>query len=365
VATNHLFIAFELLFSLLLGLAVGSFLGCCIHRLPRRIFLLNPRRSFCPACQNPLSWQQNLPVVSWLLLRGRCAKCGARISPVYPIVEILAAALFVAAAWRFGLPVAIGIWVFGSLLLVAAFVDLEFLIIPDETSKGGALAGLLLSFLLPQLQGAGSPLIGIWRAVIGLAVGAGILWLARACGQMMFGRQKVKFEKATRFRFLSDYESEPEIIIENETIRFRDYLLRPSERIRIKACAASRNGEPVSDLQFTFFQDRLQMGTRTIPLSEVGKIEGELLSAELPREAMGLGDLKLMAAIGAFTGWPGALFSIPFASFLGLFYGLFLLLSRQRDRLSQIPFGPFLAAAALIWVFAGSQLWDWYVRLLG
>ncbi len=349
--------------SLLLGLVTGSFLGCCIYRLPRNLSLWNPPRSFCPSCRMTLPWWQNLPVISWLLLQGRCGNCRARISVVYPLVELATAILFVAATWRFGFPAAFAIWVFGSLLIVATVVDFEFLIIPDITSKGGIVAGLVLSGLVPALQGTSSVSESIARSAFGFLVGTLLLWLARWFGQIAFGRYRLKFKPPAPFQFTSGTTDDPALQIENDSIRLREYLLRTKDRIRIEALIVRRNGEPIPHRDLRFFRDRVQLSSSFIPLAEVGDLRGELIMAEFPREAMGLGDLKLIGAIGAFTGWAGVLFTIPFASFLGLFYAVLVLLAGKRRHFSQIPFGPFMAAAALTWMFAGREIWLWYLAL--
>ena len=115
-------------------------------------------------------------------------------------------------------------------------------------------------------------------------------------------------------------------------------------------------------VDLTFFYDRLEMAGRRVPLANLHSVEGQTAYAEFPREAMGLGDVKLMAMIGAFTGWAGALFSISAAAVLGSLVGIgTILISRQRS--SNIPFGPYLASAALFWVFWGKEFITWYQQL--
>src|SRR5213079_2195713 len=116
----------------ILGAAVGSFLNVCIYRLPRDLSVNEPRRSFCPACKKPIPWRQNLPLLSWLFLRGKCANCGSRIAFRYFAVELLTALLFLAVWISFPWPVALVYWVFVSLLVAATFIDFEHFIIPDE-----------------------------------------------------------------------------------------------------------------------------------------------------------------------------------------------------------------------------------------
>src|SRR6202040_3656128 len=120
--------AYQFLFSafaFVLGAAVGSFLNVCIYRLPLDLSVNEPRRSFCPVCKNPIPWHQNLPLISWLWLRGRCAKCGSKIAFRYFAVELLTALLFL-GVWRsFPCPLAIAYWVFVSLIIAATFIDFE------------------------------------------------------------------------------------------------------------------------------------------------------------------------------------------------------------------------------------------------
>src|SRR5216684_2855160 len=151
--------AYELIFrgfAFVLGAAVGSFLNVCIYRLPRDLSVNKPRRSFCPSCKKPIPWQQNLPLISWLLLRGKCANCGSKIAFRYFAVEVLSALLFLAVWLSFPGPIALVYWVFVSLLIAATFIDFEHFIIPDEITIGGTVAGLLCSFLVPALHGESS-----------------------------------------------------------------------------------------------------------------------------------------------------------------------------------------------------------------
>src|SRR5580700_6976414 len=127
----------------LAGLVLGSFAGCCIYRLPREISLWKPARSFCPQCGTQLRAVDNIPVVSWLVSRGRCSRCGRPISIQYLLVEFFTPALFVAFALRINWPTVIADIVLALVLLVATFVDLEFLLIPDEITFFGIGAGLL------------------------------------------------------------------------------------------------------------------------------------------------------------------------------------------------------------------------------
>lgn len=159
----------------LLGLLLGSFASCAGHRLAHGGSVLFPARSFCPACRHTLSWRENIPLFGWLLLRGRCRHCAARISLRYPLAE-LASGVFAWAAWQsFGpTPHFVAALFFGLLFLVLSLVDLECYLLPDLLTLPGAAAALACSSLLPPLWTLG---IGWRAALLGALAGGGGLWL--------------------------------------------------------------------------------------------------------------------------------------------------------------------------------------------
>lgn len=154
-----------------LGLSIGSFLNVVIYRVPRRLSLVWPG-SFCPACRAPIRWYYNLPVVGWLLLRGRCRACRARISPRYPFVEALTGALFPLHLVIFGWePILIPRLAFASAMIALFAIDLEHKLLPNPITLPGIVAGLASSLVLPP---------GIVDAALGVMVGYGSLWLVAA-----------------------------------------------------------------------------------------------------------------------------------------------------------------------------------------
>ncbi|MEJ2153440.1 MAG: prepilin peptidase, partial [Gemmatimonadota bacterium] len=162
----------------LLGLLVGSFLNVAILRLPADMSLVRPR-SHCPRCGETLKWYHNVPVVSWLTLRGRCAYCGDRISVQYPIVELTTAGIWAGSVYAFGFtPHAAQAVVMMSILLAVAITDGREYVIPDELSLGGVIAGLAMSFL----PGSPTPV----GSLIGVLVGGGVLWVIAVIGTKMF-----------------------------------------------------------------------------------------------------------------------------------------------------------------------------------
>jgi leader peptidase (prepilin peptidase)/N-methyltransferase len=163
------------LFSFAFGAVVGSFLNVVIHRLPRDESIVYPG-SHCPGCGQPIRWWQNVPLLSYAWLRGRCAGCGMRISPRYPAVEAVCGLVFAALAARYGWALVTPLWMaFAAALIAAAVIDFDHQIIPDEISLGGLVVGLAL---VPVVQVAeGVPLRGaLVHSAGGAMLGGGMLW---------------------------------------------------------------------------------------------------------------------------------------------------------------------------------------------
>lgn len=242
------------LLSGLLGLAVGSFLNVLIVRLPEGRSVIRPG-SHCPRCGRALRWYHNLPLLSWLVLRGRCAWCNGRIGWQYPLVELATGAIWAGNAALWGAtPRAAQAVVMLSLVLAIAVIDARHFLIPDELSLGGAAAGFLLS------MAPGPP--SVPESALGSIVGGGLLWLVAILGSMA-----------------------------------------------------------------------------------------------LKREAMGGGDIKMMAMLGAFLGWQGALLTLFLGALLGTL--VFLPIASRSERL--VPFGVFLALGSTATLYFGDALLDWYL----
>jgi leader peptidase (prepilin peptidase)/N-methyltransferase len=169
----------------LFGLLIGSFLNVCIYRWPRDLSVVRPR-SHCPACEKTIAWYDNIPLVSFALLGGRCRHCRARISARYPVVEAITALLFGYFVWSLGPTAAAAkLCVFAAALVALVFSDIEERILPDELTLGGILAGLAFALAVPTpedgvrwllgLQGAADSLAG---SALGAIVPAGCLWAA-------------------------------------------------------------------------------------------------------------------------------------------------------------------------------------------
>ena len=173
------------------GSCIGSFLNVCIYRVPREQSIVHPR-SRCPHCQYPITWRENLPLLSYVWLHGHCHHCGGRISWRYPIVEALTGCATVAVFSRFGLnAISVVYLAFVCALIIASFVDLEFQIIPDEISLGGLALGVALSLLLPSLHGTDSRWLALGRSVLGLLVGGGLLYGTGLLGDFIFRKESM------------------------------------------------------------------------------------------------------------------------------------------------------------------------------
>src|SRR5262245_65983251 len=164
--------------AVLVGLCVGSFLNVCILRLPRDQSLLRPR-STCPHCKQPIAWRDNIPLFSWLWLRGKCRWCHTPISVQYPLIEALVGVLFGVSLFVYGLTLhAVAAAVFGTILLGIAITDARHYIIPDEFTWGGLVIGLLIAL--------GGVALAFLQALLGAAVGFALLWLVGTAGAWVF-----------------------------------------------------------------------------------------------------------------------------------------------------------------------------------
>jgi len=248
------------LFALAFGLVLGSFLNVVIYRLPRKESVAWPG-SHCTSCNRALSWYENIPVVSWTVLRGRCRTCGSQISMQYPIVEAVTGALFLGGYYAFGLTPLLSVrLLFGCAMIVLFAIDLEHQILPNEITLPGIAVGFVSSIFLPP---------GWTSSLIGLLVGG-------------------------LFPFL---------------------------------------------------------------IAEVyARVRG--------REGMGMGDFKMLAMVGAFLGWPIVWLTLILSCLLGIVIGGGALMISKRGLATRIPFGTFIAVAALICAFAEGPVLRLYEQAL-
>ena len=267
----------EIAAAFLFGLLIGSFLNVCIYRMPRDISVVSPR-SHCPECEKTITWSDNIPLLSFLLLRGKCRHCGARIPWRYPAVEFLTGLVFALAVAQFGLTAPAGKFaMLGAILITLVFSDLETRILPEEFTLGGAVAGVIFSWFVPLTPGLAfflvpdhenRRLLSLAESLLGVAVCAGVLWVT------------------------------------------------------------------------AWFYARVRH-----------------------REGLGLGDVSMIAMIGAFLGLQGALLTLIVGSILGAVVGLVVIYATGKDASTyELPFGTFLGAAAAAVAVWGEAVVRWSAK---
>jgi leader peptidase (prepilin peptidase) / N-methyltransferase len=337
------------------GCIVGSFLNVCIHRLPRGMSIVTPP-SHCPHCQYSIPWYLNVPLFTWLALRGRCKNCGAPISPRYFIVELLTGVTFLSCWLAFGKMspmIAIIYAIFLAGLIAATFIDFEHFIIPDEITYGGMAVGLIASFLFPALHDVRALTAGLWQGVLGLGAGAGIIYSILRLGKLLFGRQRLKLPADTKIVF-----TETSVLLPDREIPYDELFYRRSDVIALHARTVELVDRGYQDVmvRLALRSGWLEIGGERIDPHHVPFLEAVSAEIVLPREAMGLGDVKFMGAIGAFIGWPGVVFSLMISSMIGAVVGIALIIMRRREWSSRMPYGPYIALAAAIWIFGGQRI---------
>lgn len=339
------------------GCMVGSFLNVCIYRMPRGLSVVSPP-SHCPHCGYSIPWYLNVPLVTWLTLRGRCANCQAPIAPRYFLVELLTGAAFLGAwllAGRQSTLLALAYCLILAGFIAATFIDFEHYIIPDEITIGGMVAGVLCSAAIPALHGTNSPAVGLLRGVIGMAAGAGVVYLVLRAGKLLFGKQNIELAPDTRIIF-----TESAVILPDEEIPFEELFYRKSDAILIEAKSVETIDRCYRNVQVRLLPDKLFLGQDEFDPESIPQMEVVGSRIVLPREAMGFGDVKFMGAIGAFLGWQSTVFSLMFSSIIGAFVGLILIALRKQEWSSKLPYGPYIALAAVIWIFGGRSLTEWW-----
>jgi leader peptidase (prepilin peptidase) / N-methyltransferase len=271
---------FELL-AAVFGLVIGSFLNVCIYRWPRDLSVVSPR-SQCPECQHGVAWFDNVPVLSFLLLRGKCRHCATPIPWRYPAVEIITALLFGYLVWRFGVTVnAVRYGVLCAMLVTLAFSDAETRILPDEFTLGGLVAGLIFAAFAPVPDST-------FRAIAGLSGWTQLSWRQISFGEAVLGA--------------------------------------------------------------------------TLPAGSLW-LGGWLFQKIRDKDGLGFGDVKMMAMVGAFLGVRGTLLTLIAGSMLGSVIGIIYIKATKQDAGTyELPFGTFLAVAAVGVALVGGPVIDWYSK---
>lgn len=336
------------------GCMIGSFLNVCIHRMPLEQSVVSPP-SHCPHCNYSIPWYLNVPLVTWVYLRGKCANCGAAISVRYFLVELLTGLTFLSCWLIFGhhsAALALVFCMFLSGLIAATFIDFEHFIIPDQITMGGVVVGFLCSFAVPVLHGVTKTGASLQESFWGIVAGAGIVYAILRGGKLFFGRQKLELGSPCKVIF-----TETAVVLPEQEIPYEEVFYRKSDVIQLEATMVELADRCYRNVSVQLAPTKLRIDEEELDPEVVPYMEAVTEQLVVPREAMGLGDVKFMAAIGAFLGWQGVVFSLMVSSIIGSVVGIGLILLGKRAWSSRLPYGPYIAAAAAIWVFGGYRWW--------
>ncbi|MDB6067937.1 MAG: Peptidase domain protein [Pedosphaera sp.] len=338
------------------GSMIGSFLNVCIHRMPLGESIVSPP-SHCPHCKYSIPWFLNFPLITWLYLKGKCANCSAPISIRYFLVELLTGLMFLGCWLLFGhqsVWLALVYCLFLAGLIVATFIDFAHFIIPDEITFGGMVVGFLCSAVVPAMHGANNAPNSMKQSFLGILVGGGLIYLILRIGKLAFGRQKLDLSPLSKIIF-----TETAIVLPDQEILYEELFYRRSDIVRLHASIVELSDRCYRDVAVSLTPAKLTIGDEVLDPTNIPYMEATTEQLVLPREAMGLGDVKFMAAIGAFLGWPAIVFSLMVSSIIGSIVGITLIVMKKQAWSSRLPYGPYIALAAAIWVFGGHHFWEY------
>lgn len=353
--------------SFVLGACVGSFLNVAIYRLPRHLSVNEPKRSFCPVCNKDIPWFRNIPMVTWLWQRGKCAECACRIPFRYFAVELLTACLFLLMWCAFPQHPGLALFYMGlmSLLVVVVFVDAELMVIPISVTWLGTALGVLGGALVQHHLRADGWVDGLILSVIGFAAGFGSLWLTVILGKMAFGKKSMEFEESVEWMLRepdddADEFQELSFVIDGEAHGWSDLFFRDTDRLILEGSGFRVDGNKVKAKELTIMGDRVEIKGKEVMIEDLKSLSGKARKVVIPREAMGMGDVYLMGMLGACLGWQSVIFTV----FVACLFSIFLAILGRIGFGSRLPFGPSLAFGAVCWIFWGWKTWDWYFSLM-
>ena len=346
----------------LFGACVGSFLNVVIYRMPLGMSVSEPRRSFCPQCKKLIPWYLNLPIISWLVLRGRSACCSQRISVRYWLVEVACAALFAFLAWWFAhdnvLTVAL-LCAWAALMLATFFMDWEQMVVMPSLTVGAAVCGLLTSALSPWVV---SPMAqdaadGVLAGLSGALGGYVLFRLVGLLGRLLFGRKKADFARPQTWSVRQSDDGEDIVLqLGDTTFMWSDLFMERANRMVLKGATEQKYLKESGDIILCAEAMRLPDGTE-VSLESVQQLSGTCSGYAARKEAMGSGDAWIALAIGALCGWSGVIFALVVGSVIGILAAAVARIGRGVP----MPFGPALITAAFIWLIYGVGNWELYL----
>ena len=349
--------------SFLFGICVGSFLNVVIYRVPRGLSVNEPKRSFCPTCQKDIPISRNIPLFTWLSQLGKCHECKSSIPSRYFWIELLTGLLWVACWYYFSSPLeAVFFMILGAMALVIIAVDMELMLIPRPfTLITGAIA-LIGGALMPERFGLNSWSDGLFYAAFGLAIGWAALWLVVLLGKAMFGKREFKLEEETEWSLREPEKDDEEIcfVIDDESITWSDIFFRKTDKLVIDGLTQLNvDGESREFESLVIYDHYIMLDNERIDIEDLKSLDGKTTSATIPREAMGMGDVDLLAVLGGVFGAPALLMIVLFACIFTIGIALLGRLGLSRP----IPFGPSLIAGGVFWLLYGQSAWNWYMNL--
>ncbi len=386
----------------LFGSFFGSFYNVVIYRVPLNLSVNKPARSFCPSCKEQIPAWRNIPIFTWLIQGGKSACCNTRIAFRYVAIEFVVAALF---AWAFVVypPEQLAVYlVFYSILLIISIIDIKHYIIPVNWTWGAAVVAVIAAGFNQMITQSG--FMHVWNESWWSRVGGSLLdglicvsflWGIAILGRLAFGRLKWKVntqngEKALKWNVAQSADNRDIILTikdaaisksgNNSQAAWSDVFTRNKQRIIMQVQSVKITLDSGKKLwkqgTLEIFHDRLEWSSsegdteknveksrnkETVYIEDIKEFSGESTFIKIPREAMGEGDIHLLGMLGMFLGWQSGIFVIIVASLIAL---IFAILARFKMG-HQLPFGPFLAAAAVLWVLGGEHYWQLYLDLIG
>ncbi len=348
----------------LIGACIGSFLNVVIYRMPLGMSVQEPRRSFCPHCRAAIPWYLNIPVLSWLLLRGRSACCRRPIALRYWLVELGTAGLFAALSRAYAAENVLAqllLCLWAAAMLATLCIDWEQMVVLPSLTLFAAAMALLLGGLSPWLVTGGSLRVedGLLWSATGAVLGFLLFRFVALLGRLFFGCRSECFE-VPRPWSLRQVGDDLELRRGEERLRWSELFMEEGNRFCLRA--ACIEGQPEAEGELCFTVDAVQLpGGRRLELEACESLSGTCGGYAARREAMGSGDAWIALAIGAIGGWQAVLFSLVGGSVLGIFWALVARIGRGQP----MPFGPVLIAAAFVWLFCGQELLAAYLDWAG
>ncbi len=345
----------------LFGICIGSSMNVVIYRVPRGLSVNKPKRSFCPTCEKEIPISRNIPLITWLLQRGKCAECKCSIPSRYFWIEFLTGLLWLLCWYGFYDPKeAIFFMILGTLALVICAVDIELMLIPRIFTIIGAVVALAGAALMPWRFYQVTWHDGLLYSLFGLAIGWASLWLVVLLGKILFGKQEFKFDEEVNWFVREPMKDDEEIsfVIADEVLPWSDIFFRKTDKLVIRDLTNLRiNGIKTAAESLIIYDHYIIVNGNRHNIEDLKSLEGRATAATIPREAMGMGDVNLLSVLGATFGAPSLLVIVLFACL----FAIILAILGKIGFSKMIPFGPALISGGAFWLLYGQELLTWYL----